>query len=297
MNSSSTLSKAELTAVALDHFVIQPVNAEMIKHLATAAGKTTAPDIPASIIEEFIAQLVRSSEVNTYTLMSSLVYLPRLELCVQSIGRHCVFPVSLNLAATYLNHCTSEAAREEFGAILTKLGLSMTEFNDKWCLCLSLLNWELDIPDVYLYDEFDSFLAPIRAEIQSMNDNGVFQVSKADAIYSSIVTIYGAADSLRPYTNGAQAQLLDEYRTIRNVDGVWGVLNPVIASLSSRSEAAVNAIICYTRGVERSIQCTICAAEGGVFPVFEKCIVLPGEFETSCANCIYAERDCIEEEL
>lgn len=138
---SRCLSRGELDELALDHFVFQPVDREMIRYLADAAynviqcdpnmmppsptdprrvgtgGQRTTPP-PRSVrsddgalpsLEEFITQLCSSSNVQVPTLMSTLVYLNRLKDRLQPMAKglrctaHRIFLATLILAAKYLN--------------------------------------------------------------------------------------------------------------------------------------------------------------------------------------------------
>ncbi|KAK4118501.1 hypothetical protein N657DRAFT_637981 [Parathielavia appendiculata] len=140
MESLPMLSPVELNAAALEHFVYQPVDKEMIRYLARAASNVIqcdpsmapppsqssrprqpspprgpAPQAASSSdstlpsIEKFITQLVVTSNVQVPTLMSSLVYLHRLKSRLQPMAKglrcttHRIFLAALILAAKYLN--------------------------------------------------------------------------------------------------------------------------------------------------------------------------------------------------
>ncbi|KAK4097358.1 cyclin [Parathielavia hyrcaniae] len=140
MESLVMLSPAELNAAALQHFVYQPVDKEMIRHLARAASNViqcdpsmapppsqpsrprqpspprgpppqavSSSDGTLPSIEKFITQLVVTSNVQVPTLMSSLVYLRRLKSRLQPMAKglrcttHRIFLAALILAAKYLN--------------------------------------------------------------------------------------------------------------------------------------------------------------------------------------------------
>ncbi|KAJ2972314.1 hypothetical protein NQ176_g7228 [Zarea fungicola] len=134
-SSSRMLTMDELNKQALEQFVYQPVSHEMIAYLAEAAHNVitcdsslmptqqdlpTPPESPETrsakvadgslpSVEEFITQLVVSSNVQVPTLMSTLVYLGRLKSKLQPMARglrcttHRIFLASLILAAKYLN--------------------------------------------------------------------------------------------------------------------------------------------------------------------------------------------------
>ena len=212
MDSISYLSMDELNASALDHFVYQPVGRSMITYLADAAhqviqcdstmmpppvldGRTSTrselpPTPPRSpppravrsddgslpSLEEFITQLVVSSNVQVPTLMSTLVYLNRLKSRLQPMAKglrcttHRIFLASLILAAKYLNDSSPKNKHwANYSVISTdaySFGFSRTEVNLMEKQLLFLLDWELRITEDDLYRELDHFLAPIRQDVQ-----------------------------------------------------------------------------------------------------------------------------------
>ncbi|KAI0815410.1 hypothetical protein GGR55DRAFT_675027 [Xylaria sp. FL0064] len=140
MSSRSILGMEELNAVALDHFIRLPLDRAMIYHLADAASKviqcdpnmmppppqhetkyptphrtpspkaTRCRNSGLPTLEEFITQLVVSSNVQVSTLMSTLIYLTRLKSRLQPMvnkGLRCttyrIFLAALILSAKYLN--------------------------------------------------------------------------------------------------------------------------------------------------------------------------------------------------
>jgi hypothetical protein len=203
----SSLSPAELNAAALEHFVYQPVDKQMIKYLAKAAAnviqcdpsmmppaQTSRPRQPSPqrdptpravkssdgalpSIEEFITQLVISSNVQVPTLMSSLVYLGRLKSRLQPMAKglrcttHRIFLAALILAAKYLNDSSPKNKHwANYSAVSThaySFGFSRTEVNLMEKQLLFLLDWDLRITEEDLYQELDHFLAPIRTEVEA----------------------------------------------------------------------------------------------------------------------------------
>ncbi|KAK4221152.1 cyclin-U4-1 [Podospora fimiseda] len=136
------LSQSELNAAALEHFIYQPVDKNMVRYLANAAfdviqcdptmmppptadanSRSRYPSPPRTpppravrcedgslpTLEEFITRLVVSSNVQVPTLMSTLVYLTRLRSRLQPMAKglrcttHRIFLAALILAAKYLN--------------------------------------------------------------------------------------------------------------------------------------------------------------------------------------------------
>lgn len=210
MSSLSGLSLAELNAAALDHFVYQPVDRLMISYLAQAAfdviqcdpnmmppppAQSTRAQLPPTppqtpspkavwvddsalpSLDEFITQLVVSSNVQVPTLMSTLVYLTRLKSRLQPMAKglrctaHRIFLAALILAAKYLNDSSPKnkhwANYSHINSEGSSFGFSRTEVNLMEKQLLFLLDWELRITEEDLYTELDGFLAPIRIEIDA----------------------------------------------------------------------------------------------------------------------------------
>ncbi len=202
---------AELNAAALEQFVFTPVDHRMIRYLADAAHNViqcdptmmpptasevqrrslpTPPDSPSHSpaprpvrredgglpsLEEFIGQLVVSSNVQVPTLMSTLVYLHRLKARLQPMAKglrcttHRIFLASLILAAKYLNDSSPKNKHWAKYSVITNdiynFGFSRTEVNLMEKQLLFLLDWDLRITDEDLYRELDGFLAPIRQDV------------------------------------------------------------------------------------------------------------------------------------
>lgn len=211
MDSAQQLSIAELNAAALEQFVFMPVSHQMIQYLANAAynviqcdpnmmpptasevQRRTLPTPPGSpshspapravrredgglpSLEEFIGQLVVSSNVQVPTLMSTLVYLHRLKARLQPMAKglrcttHRIFLASLILAAKYLNDSSPKNKHWANYSVITtdmyNFGFSRTEVNLMEKQLLFLLDWDLRITEEDLYRELDVFLAPLRQEV------------------------------------------------------------------------------------------------------------------------------------
>jgi hypothetical protein len=197
---------AELNEAALEHFVYQPVNRTMISYLANAAFNVIAcdptmmppppaepthmaasagspparavrqEDGPLPSLNEFITQLVVSSNVQVPTLMSTLVYLNRLKARLQPMAKglrcttHRIFLATLILAAKYLNDSSPKNKHWANYSVIQNsvynFGFSRTEVNLMEKQLLNLLNWDLRITETDLYRELDVFLSPIRQDIE-----------------------------------------------------------------------------------------------------------------------------------
>lgn len=206
MDHSRFLTMDELNKTALEQFVYQPVGRDMISYLAHAANHVISCDAslmpPAPVdsrakspspsrsseprtvrsedgdlptLEEFITQLVVSSNVQVPTLMSTLVYLTRLKSKLQPMARglrcttHRIFLAALILAAKYLNDSSPKnkhwANYSNINTEMYNFGFSRTEVNLMEKQLLFLLEWDLRITEEDLYRELDDFLEPLRHKI------------------------------------------------------------------------------------------------------------------------------------
>ncbi|OAA50582.1 Cyclin Pcl [Metarhizium rileyi] len=137
----------------------------------------SAPPVDNTLptLEEFITQLVVSSNVQVPTLMSTLVYLTRLKSKLQPMARglrcttHRIFLASLILAAKYLNDSSPKnkhwANYTFVNTDMYSFGFNRTEVNLMEKQLLFLLEWELRISEQDLYRELDSFLEPLRIRL------------------------------------------------------------------------------------------------------------------------------------
>ena len=197
------LTKAQ-NQKALDHFIMLPVSPDMIAYLAQQANAVircesgrpytnkklpptppatppydcrSAPLSPASSnlpsLESFIQNLVDKSRVQVPTLMSSLVYLSRLQQRLPPVAKgmqctvHRIFLASLILAAKNLNDSSPKNkhwARYSCVKGYEAFGFSITEVNLMEKQLLFLLDWDLRITNDDLLTHFEPFLAQIRMQ-------------------------------------------------------------------------------------------------------------------------------------
>lgn len=205
----------EQNAAALQHFIYQPVSQHMVSYLASKAAQVircessrstsihkalppTPPTTPPQqqnasscfepslpSLELFITGLVEKSHVQVPTLMTSLVYLGRLQQRLPPVAKgmrctaHRIFLAALILAAKNLNDSSPKNkhwARYTAVRGFENFGFSLTEVNLMEKQLLGLLEWDLRVTEDDLYFHLDPFLAPIRtfqirqAEKQRMRD-------------------------------------------------------------------------------------------------------------------------------
>lgn len=214
---------ASQNQAALDHFIMLPVSPSMVSYLADKAsavircehGQThtnkhlppTPPSTPPQddsrlplqpalpSLEVFIQSLVDRSHVQVPTLMSSLIYLSRLQSRLPPVAKgmrctvHRIFLASLILAAKNLNDSSPKNkhwARYTAVKGYEGFGFSLTEVNLMEKQLLFLLDWDLRINPEDLYNHLEPFLAPIRLHQQqkaaAAESNRLARLREADIL-------------------------------------------------------------------------------------------------------------------
>lgn len=182
-------------AAAMDFLIYQPVSSTMVSFLAAKAEEviacdpqlsghvthaTTPPPTkdgslpPIPDMETFIRWIVKRSNVQVPTLMSTLVYLGRLRDRLPRLAKglrctvHRIFLAALILTAKFLNDSSPKNKHwAEYSHVrgFEHFGFSKEEVNLMEKQLLFLLDWDLNITEQDLYDHLDPFLEPIRVEL------------------------------------------------------------------------------------------------------------------------------------
>lgn len=200
---------ASQNQAALDYFIQLPVSRDMVCYLAKATSQVIRCDSPPEVLakptntltppstppageslpslEEYITAIINRSHVQTPTLMTSLVYLSRLQQRLPAVAKgmsctlHRIFLAALILAAKNLNDSSPKNkhwARYTTVRGYPNFGFSITEVNLMEKQMLFLLDWDLRIRPEDLYHHLEPFLAPIRGQLQQQEQIRQQQILK-----------------------------------------------------------------------------------------------------------------------
>ncbi len=244
---------------ALEQFIQSRVTDEMIYYLAYKAHEviktdsspslyanhkfsTTPPspqfltedDLKIPSLEEFIAHIVKVSNVGAGTLMTTLVYLERLRQRLPPIAKglkcttHRIVLACLIITAKFTNDSSpknrhwSGYTRLESTCLqdFSEFGFSRTEVNLMEAQLLRLLDFDLNFGLQELEIELEDFLYPIRKSFsdrrkmrraaQKMADRKVAcQIERSQAYGSVAVSTYNSAQHYKMYAHGRVPSVSD----------------------------------------------------------------------------------------
>lgn len=216
-----SVNSPTLDKLALDNFIRQPVSESMIQYLASATLMTIKCDPvkqspgqsePHLLVAEptitslsvFIRTLVKRSNVQTPTLMTSLVYLARLRdrLPPSAVGMSCtchrIFLAALIIAAKNLN---DSSPKNKYWARYTAGLFTVADVNLMEIQMLYLLDWDMRVTNRDLYMHLNPFLAPIKDGLLASKSPSHCDFPMSPQSLTSSPTTYSgmsASSSIRP---------------------------------------------------------------------------------------------------
>lgn len=150
--------------------------------VAAGSGKQATASIPS--LTSFITTLVQKSNVQTPTLMTSLVYLARLREKLPPMAKgmactcHRIFLACLIMAAKNLN---DSSPKNKYWAKYTMGLFPLAEVNLMEHQLLYLLDWDLRVQPSDLYTHFAPFLLPIKAKLAQQEQQQLFKTQECAA--------------------------------------------------------------------------------------------------------------------
>jgi hypothetical protein len=267
--SSTTTAAASSTSsqqnkAALDYFVQLPVSRDMVRYLAKATSEVIRCDTPPQVytmpltppstpphgeaaaipsLEEYITAIVRGSHVQVPTLMTSLVYLARLQERLPQVAKgmactlHRIFLAALIIAAKNLNDSSPKNkhwARYTTVPGYADFGFTTPEVNlmEKQMLCL--LDWDLRVENEDLYQHLEPFLAPIRLHQQREESLRQHQQMELEA-HTRQAKAYSnyAVDSVSTYSASSSIKSVSRTPSLSPPTRSTSVSSPDVESLHS----------------------------------------------------------------